>query len=429
MKLDLRYPFLTSGIPKRNSRLRDLYMSISMAVDVPEVSRRETDIAFMSYETCSLNYHSGAYVHGRWIEKDLEVLKHPGGIDLRTYNGRLYRLIAEHQDELFDTREAFGLGRAFPHVIGANDLDYGVSISFPGTGTSNPLSAALTRQWDWELERASVTDGRVVNAWPGIVRGQNRHATREATDFHDIMSDISQLDDRATQRSLDMIERQSQRLLMIEGQIWMDCRPPCLVVDVDDRGDEICVGLSISHAPDGLDCKLSRRYFDLQDIDAARDYIAQCCKKPKQERLGFSSYEALPDYEAIDPEFARYDADGEELSRIGYALASECTRFRQRTHKWIDANKADSLESAINVVNETNYVTEEFADVAPYVDDLCDTWNFLERPSTFCEIGPASSRKRFGDMMIKRAHELVENAPIDLSGTHFLGAAADTPKF
>ncbi|MDW9478678.1 hypothetical protein GOB57_08170 [Sinorhizobium meliloti] len=416
MRLDLRYPFLTSGIPKRNTRRRDLYTAISMVVEVPEISRKETDVAFRTYQRCALHYRYG---HGEFVNQTYEVGSWPGGVDLRTYNGKLYRRIGTEREILEDTRTCFKLGRAFPHVIGENDLEYGADISMVTKGTSNPLSAALVRQWDWELERASVSDGRVVNAWPMAMAGKTRHDTREATDFRDVVSEIAEVDVRVSERSLRMIEQQTGRLLAIDGEIWMTCRPPCLVVSIEERGD-IFGTLSLAHAHDGLDTKLSRRYFALTDLEPAREYLQECARKPKRERGEYQCYEALPQYDVIAPEFTEYDADGEELSRIGYTLASECSRYAARTSKRLDGSKQDNLDAAMQAVGETNYVTGEFGDVTPFVEDVCVIWNDFGRPSTFCEVGPAPARKRFGDMMIKRAGKLIENAPIDFgSGQTF----------
>lgn len=412
MRLDLRYPFLTSGVPKRNTRRRDIYVAMSMTVDIPEVSKKETDIAFMSYQTCKLNLRPNHYdMNGEFLEQDYRVGLWPGGVDLRTHDGKLYRRIGTERQILEDN------GRAFPYAIGDTDLEYGANISFVTTGNSNPLSAALVRQWDWELERASVSDGRVVNAWPMTMTGMTRHGAREATDFKDVITQIAEIDGDVSARSLGMIEHQTRRLLAIDGEIWMTCRPPCFVVEIEDRG-EFFGSITLAHAHDGLDPKLSRRYFALNDLEAAREYLQHCACKPNRERGEYKLYDALPQYDVIAPEFAEYDADGEELSRIGYALASECSRYVARTSASIEGEKQDSLDAAMRAVSETNYVTAEFGDVTPFVEDLCAIWDDCFRPSTFCEVGPAPARKRFGDMMIKRASKLLDNAPIDLGSRH-----------
>jgi hypothetical protein len=224
-----------------------------------------------------------------------------------------------------------------------------------------------------------------------------------------------------------MIGHQARRLLAIDGEIWMACRPPSLVVDIDD--DHLLATLSVAHAHDGFDPKLSRRYFALNKLDDAREYLRQCVTKPPRERGEYQALEAIPPFgfELFSPEIAEYDADGEELSRIGYALASECTRSIARTNKWIDGIKRDSLDAAMNAISETNYAMGEFGDVTPYVEDLCGAWDYLGRPSTFCHVGPAAARKRFGDMMIKRALKLGENATIDLGNSPAFGIGGPRP--
>lgn len=419
MKLDLRYPFLTSGIPKRNTRRRDLYMAISTAVDVPEVSESETDLAFKTHRKCRLNFGQDAYYNGVFVPASHSVAEHAGGIELRTYDGKLYRRIGNEREIVEDSRTRFKLGRAFPHGIGDCELEHGANISFADTGSSNALSAALIRQWDWELERASVSDGRVVNAWPMAMGGVTRHGSRENMDFRDVISEIRDIDAKASERSLAMIEHQARRLLSIGGDIWMACRPPSFLVDVDE--ERSLATLTLAHAHDGLDPKLSRRYFALNDLDAARAYLQQCIRKPNRERSEYQALEALPPFDLLSPEVAEHDADGEELARIGYALASECSRYIARTGKRVEGTKRDSLDAAMRAIAETNYAMGEFEDVTPFVEDLCAVWDDCGRPSTFCEVGPAPARKRFGDMMIKRALHLLDNAPIDLGRSYSFG--------
>lgn len=421
VKLDLRYPFLTTGIPKRNTRRRDLYMAISMTVDIPDISARETEVAFKTTRKCRINFEQNGYVNGVYKPAWHHVAEHTGGIELRTYEGKLYRRIGTEREIVADPRERinFNLGRAFPHGIGDNELEHGADISFADTGTSNALTAALIRQWDWELERASVSDGRVVNAWPMTIAGMTRHGSREKMDFRDVMAEIRDIDVEASDRSLAMIDHQARRLLAIDGEIWMACRPPSLVVDVNE--DHLLATLSLAHAHDGFDPKLSRRYFALNDLDAAREYLRQCVTKPPRERGVYQALEAIPPFDLISPEIAEYDADGEELSRIGYALASECSRYITRTDKWIEGNKRDSLDAAMLAISETNFALGQFGDVTPFVEDLCAAWDYLGRPSTFCHVGPAPARKRFGDMIIKRALKLGDNAVIDLGSSPAFG--------
>lgn len=419
MKIDLRYPFLTSGVPKRNTRRRDLYMAISMPVDVAEVSESETELAFKTDRKCRLHFELDCYRNGVFVPASHHVAVHTGGIALRTYNGKLYRRIGTEREIVADSRANFKLGRAFPHGIGDTELEYGANISYADTGSSNALSAALIRQWDWELERASVSDGRVVNAWPMAMAGVTRHGSRENMDFRDVMSEIRDIDGEASERSIGMIEHETRRLLAVNGDIWMTCRPPCFSVDVDEQHS--LATLTLAHAHDGLDPKLSRRYFAITELDAAREYLQQCVRKPNRERGELQALEAIPPFDLIFPEIAEHDADGEELARIGYALASECFRYIARTGKQVEGTKSDSLDAAMRAIAETNYVMGEFGDVTPFVADLCGIWDDLGRPSTFCDVGPAPARKRYGDMMIKRALHLLDNAPTDLGRSYSFG--------
>lgn len=411
MQLDLRYPFLTSGIPKRNARRRDLYMAVSMSVDVPEVSERETEIAFTTAERCRLDFQQNRYEDGVYAQGGYRVLRKDGGISLRTYDGNLYRRIGTVEE--INEGNGWGLKRAFPHSIGTSQLEFGAEISTATTGTTNAMTAALVRQFDWELERSSVSSGRVVNAWPMTLGDTTRHGTRERMDFRVAMPDIAEIDEAMSARSYRMIDTQTKRLLAIGGEIWMTCRPPCFVVQLEEVGAYLGT-LSMAHAHEGFDSTLSRRYFAIDDYAGAREYFELCARKPKHESGDYHFVEMLPEFRIVDPAYMEYDADSDELAKIGYALASECSRYQARTAKWLEGNKQDSLEAAMREVGETNYVTGEFGNVTPFVEDLISAWEDFGRPSTFCEVGPKPARKRYGDMMIRQAHKLLDNAPIDL---------------
>jgi hypothetical protein len=402
-------------------------MAISLSIDVPDISREETEVALRTHRKCRINFDENTYYNGRHLPAQHHVSEHTGGIELRTYQGKTYRRIGTEREIVADptARINFNLGRAFPHGIGDVELEYGANISFADTGTSNAMTAALIRQWDWELERSSVSDGRVANAWPMALGGVTRHGTRENMDFREVAAEIREINAEASDRSMAMIDHQTRRLLAISGEIWMECRPPALVVDVDE--DQLLATLSLAHAHDGFDPKLSRRYFNLNDLDVARDYLRQCVAKPPRERREYHAFEAMPPFELVSPEIAEYDADGEELSRIGFALASECTRYLDRTQKWIDGTKRDILDGAMQAIAETNFAMSQVGDVTPFVEDLCSAWNDLGRPSTFCHVGPAPARKRFGDMLIRRALKLGDNAVIDLGRSPAFGIGGPRP--
>jgi hypothetical protein len=410
VKLDLRYPFLTTGIPKRNKRRRDIYMSISTEVDIPEVFESETEIAFVSHER--YRFIESGFRYDRPDNNDYRLNATPQGVTLRSHDGRLYRRIGTPRMVLQDTDRSFKRGAAFPHDIMSKGLEYGANISFAETGGNNPMSVALTRQWDWELERNSVGAGRRVNAWPMSAGGTTREGHRENMDFVRESLEIADVDEVASARSLAMIREQAGRLLAIEGEIWMSCPPLCLVVDPEsDPGRKTAVTISVAHAPDGFDSKLQRRYFRLDELGQAREYQKLCARKPISENGQYRLFEAIPEYR-VEPRFAEFDAEAEEVARIGYALASECFRHQARTGDWLEGTRQDNLDAAMKEVEATNYVTGELGNMAPYLELLIDTWNGFGRPGTYCDFGPPYARKRFGDLMIRRAEHALDSAPV-----------------
>ncbi|MCS4089452.1 hypothetical protein [Rhizobium sp. BK176] len=402
MKIDISLPFLTRGKPKRCATERDIYVTMPVTVDVPEVFESETEVAFESFE----RFHIFADPRGG----EDEMLKVQSGVELRAYDGRLYR-------KLFDVGS---IADAAFHVAfddntdpKGNDPDVGISTGFGYYG-ANPLAGALRRQIEWDLEKTSVGDSNVVLAWPNGAGTTARLRARGNAEFPKVAANIDDIDGALSERSMRRIETQSAKLLVIGQDLWVACRPPCWRVSVNDY--QVTIDLAI--AIEGFDPIMSRRYFPLDRLEDARAYAKKCahanCAHPG---IRITPVEYVVDYEAPMPELLEFDADAEELSRIGYALAVECMRYGTGNRKWMDnlpGELRESLFAAYAAAMEADYVQGKMGDVTPYVEDLCSVWRRFNRPGRYCEIGPV--RGKAGDLMIKEARFLAENAPITLGG-------------
>jgi hypothetical protein len=200
----------------------------------------------------------------------------------------------------------------------------------------------------------------------------------------------------------------------------MACSPPCIRVDLVEDVHEIYISVTLATAYDGLDPLLYRRDFRLDDMKGAMAYAEKCVwRKPGAKNI-YTINQLVPDYEVLVHDAVELDADGKDLARIGYTLASECARYRRKNSSWLDGRLNDSLDAAIEEVRQTNYVLETFGDVTPYVEDLCAIWKSFNRPTTFCEVGP--DRIRFGNMLTRRALELADNVPISFPAQPMSGA-------
>lgn len=409
MKIEISLPFLTKGKPKRCNSERFIYVSMPVVAEIAEIAAKDTEVAFETYERFHLCFDPRTNAEG--IQKGQDAW------EMRAYGGRLYR-------KLFKTSEVkhAELYIAFDDTTEPKSEDPGASISigFGNYGT-NPLASAIRRQIEWDLEKISVSDSNVVTAWPGGQGNTARSRARTATEFPLIAPTTDKIDAELVEISQQRIETQIGKLLVIGDDLWVESRPPSWRVSVMDKN----IIIDLATAIEGFDPILSRRHFSIDRLDEARAYARQCATPRPAEETEYTVSEYVVDYEACLPELLQFDADGEELSRLGYALAFESMRYGRRNHGWLNnvaAGLKETLSAAYDETMATDYLRGHMGDVSQYVEDLCVLWKMFHRPAGWCEIGPA--RGRFGDMLIKRARTLAENAPITLGG----GLALERPQ-
>lgn len=399
MKIDISLPFLTRGKPKRCATERDIYVTMPMTVDVPEVFESQTEVAFETYERYALCADPNT--------EESMLDKVQSGVELRAFEGRLYR-------KLFDVGSvadsAFHIAFDNNTDPKGDDPDVGISTGLGYYG-ANPLAGALRRQIEWDLEKTSVGDSNVVLAWPTGDGATARVRARGSAEFPKVAASIEDLDGTVSEKSMRRIEIQSSKLLVICQDLWVACRPPCWRVEVNEH--QVTIGLAI--AIEGFDPIMSRRHFPLDRLEDAREYARKCAKANAVEDVQPTLVEYVVDYVAAMPELLEFDADTEELSRIGYMLAAECMRYGTANRAWMDKlpnGLRESLFAAYAATMETDYVVGRMGDMTPYIEDLCSVWRRFNRPGRYCELGPL--RGKAGDLMIKEARAMMENAPINL---------------
>jgi hypothetical protein len=372
-----------------------------VVADIHEVAEHDTEVAFETYE----RFHM--FADPVTNEHLMEKVQDP--FEMRAYDGRLYR-------KLFETSavENSGFHIAFDDATAPKAEDPGAAIStgFGYYGT-NPLASAIRRQIEWDLEKTSLSDSNVVTAWPSGRREKAREQARTTTEFPAIMYSIENLDAELMELSQQRIEKQIAKLLVIGDELWVESRPPSWRVEVVENA----VTLDLAIAIEGFDPILSRRHFPIDRLQDAQAYARLCATPRPSEDRQYTVTEYVVEYEALVSELLNFDADAEELSRISYALAFESMRYARRNHGWMantHPTMQNILRSAYEATLATDYVRGQLVDIEEQVEDICNIWKRFNRPAAWCEIGPV--RGRFGDMLMKRAHELAENAPIALDG-------------
>ena len=406
MKFDTSFPILTKGTPLRCSSRRDILVSLPVTFDVPEVSVRDTEIAFETHEDFSVVRYLG----------QTESRKQAQPFQMREYDGALYRRVGLVPQLAFIFPDASKLS------------DPGTDISVSPTKHGNPITSAIRRQHEWHLEKQSSGQSAALGAWPQG-KANAREFLRSMNDFRTLAPTIPDLDEELVEISRRMIEVQTCRMLVIDGELWMASKPPSWRVQVALEQD-VDVRLDLAVAIDGFDPMLARRHFPLDRLDEARAYGEKCAAANSTDRhMTYSRREYVVDYDAGTPDLLDFDADGEDLARIGYALAMEIKRASYREHEKIAqlGDLRQVLDEAFDATMETNYVLGEMGDIVPHVDDLCTIWKKLSRPISYCESGV--SGRRFGDLLLKRVKALSENAPISIGLAVSSGPVETAMKF
>ncbi|MCV9965024.1 hypothetical protein OIU34_24310 [Pararhizobium sp. BT-229] len=411
MRFGTSFPLLTKGTPPRCTTRRDILISLPVTLVVPEVAVRDTEIAFETRESFSVVRNLG----------QTESRRQTQSFQLREYDGALYRRLGR-LDELGQDR--FNKAFIFPDAAKMNDPETDISV-YP-TQHGNPITSAIRRQHEWHLEKQSSGPSNVLGAWPqGAVNA--REFLRSMNDFQKIAPTVQDMDEELVEMSRRMIDVQAGRLLVIGDELWMGSRPPSWRVQValePGSWQDVDVRLDLAVAIEGFDPMLARRHFPLERLDEASAYADRCLASNSTDRhMRYRRRDYVVDYEVGVTELMNFDADGEDLARIGYALAMEIKRASYREHEKV-AELGDLrrvLDEAFDVTMETNYVLGEMGDITPHVDDLCAIWKKLSRPISYCESGV--SGRRFGDLLLKRAKTLSDNAPISIG----LGVSPDRP--
>lgn len=403
MRFDTSFPILTKGTPPRCSTRRDILISLPVTLEIPEVAVGDTEIAFETHENFSVVRNLG----------QTESRRQAQSFQMREYDGALYRRVGR-LDELGHDR--FKKAFIFQDASKMNDPETDISVSPIQHG--NPITSAIRRQHEWHLEKQSSGASTVLGAWPQGAAAGAREDLRCSVDFRTLAPTLQDMDEELVEMSRRMIEVRAGRILVIGDELWMASRPPSWRVQValePGSWQDVDVRLDLAVVIDGFDPMLARRHFPLDRLDEARAYAEKCAASNSTDRhMTYRRREYIVDYEADAPHLLDFDADGEELARIGYAMAMEIKRASYREHEKVSelGDLKQVLDDAFAATMDTNYVLGEMGDITPHVDDLCAIWKKLSRPISYCVSGV--SGRRFGDLLLKRAKALSDNAPISI---------------
>lgn len=414
MKIGLELPIAFRGKPKGCRTVRDIFVAKTVEANVPEASLAETEVVF---EVAARKKN----VSGEPFE-------------LRRFNGHLYRKISGSVQEaeaagLFTTPfEETNTGRRKKETsVHAWQCEYGADISPVQRFADNrPLARPLMDEMEWIMDRdRPLCDGGRY-AWPTPETGRAYdapiHVHRNGHHYEDVIKGTQDIDWETLARSEQMIAEQTQRLLLLSGEVWMKSRPPAIEVDPDyhfRRHDNLHIRLVV--APEVYVSKLECAHFSLADIDSAYEYselqIAHAAREfAKDQRASESALvNSLVPYVCHDPDLLDYDWRSEAINRFGYAASVECRnhliRNPERATKLSDA-EIDAISNAFDETMQVNHVLGQHRDMADFVPLLKSAWKTLQYKQSLAIASTTGGQVAPTASIIER---YLDDAPISVS--------------
>jgi hypothetical protein len=150
----------------------------------------------------------------------------------------------------------------------------------------------------------------------------------------------------------------ADRLMVIGDDVWIEVRNPCIAVaTVSDEASNDFVDISTTYIyhgvlPDLVTNDVSRRWFNLDQGEEALD----CARRSSPS--GSKVIDLRLPIECDPKEFA-FDAVGERLWHVGYALALHCKEVAKNIPRKFSDHERSIIEEAYGEACKTNCVLRQ----------------------------------------------------------------------
>lgn len=378
MRLPVEYPLLVRARPKKARSEKYVLCSVTRVADVAEVSRAETETVV-----------------------ECQTKRKLGRFRMLGYDGRLFRKVAESVEDALDGGL---LNDPFASVVRRNHVgykrrlaDWGGVASGRSPEDMRPLAKPLATQFDWQLVRDSGATDLQKAAWP--IRPETAsardalHAHRNGVRFSDIAGQIGSLNDEDLAEAEHMQDICSARVLVVEGELWVESPPLGFRVETEVEGhrEPTTVRVSLCTVPDGYDGDLYTQHFGLADRDLAMaeaDALMRKLAKQAERDADIGAAPpvldvAVPAFHFTDDRLMYHDRARDAVRRFGYMAAVECNRAVARQAPYTDRLDADDLaliERAYRAARVSNYVTDVHSDMSGFCRDLDRVWKKINNP-------------------------------------------------
>ncbi|MCS4090200.1 hypothetical protein [Rhizobium sp. BK176] len=397
----LKFPIHFQAKPRRARGLRDIVVSYPFEVDIPEISRRETNLVFETRET--LDAERGmASVARIWqmLERD----------------GRLYRRLATRTHIEAVTRNAFSKNWDDAQL----PFNEGISL-FDSKENTNPVANAIQRQIGWRLQGDSTGRDRKENTWPtAYARSAKAWGITESLNGHlygAVLDQLADVDADAVSGFVEKYEHQASKLLIVDGELWIESLPPSICVQYDYTGNRQQVAsVYLAVLPEGPTQCLETVCFPLDRHDEALQYAGHLARAIDDGR-GVDVSDALVPFKADGGGLFDFSPEEIELRNLCHHLTVSTERsIRVTDPEFLAKFMTDSLREeqarVFELAMRADFVAGKYEDLTGWFDMTATLWKKCRRPSYQFRIN--GQRKQVGDLLLARGYENLENAPISL---------------
>jgi hypothetical protein len=401
MKTTLNFPIHFQAKPRRARNMRDVVVSYPFEVDIPEVSKRETNLVFETRETFDAEQGMAS------VARTWQMLEH---------EGRLYRRLATPTQIDRVTRKAFSKDWWEAQM----PFNEGISL-FDGKQNTNPVANVLQRQICWRLQGDSTGRDRKENTWPtAYPRSSRACGVTETLNDHfygTVLEHLTDIDSNAVSGFLEAYEHQASKLLVVDGELWMESLPPSICVQFDYRGNgQQVAAVYLAVLPEGPGQCLETVYFPLERREEALQYAGRLARAIDDGR-GVGVSNALVPYKADGGGIFDFSQEEVELRNLCHHLVVSTERSIRATGseflaKVMDESTRNEQARVFELAMRADLVMGKYEDLSGWYDMTATLWKKCRRPSYQFHIN--GHRKQVGDLLLARGYENLENVPIAL---------------
>jgi hypothetical protein len=345
MRIDIKFPMLFKARTGRHQSDKQFLVSHLQSVDVPEIGAGEAAVVF----SCGIAPGHDLRVFPKGQER----------FEIVEWDGKIFRKAGAATSEHW---------RKFP-----NDV-HGTSLSV------SPVNAPLALHNKWVLYSAGAYHAEILDPLPAT-------ENRDLELFHVVNKKLVHIDTESLATAFTLIERRSEGLLVIDGDLWVETTPPGYLVSPTPKQKGVntpSVVDSIGLSPCSFDFKLFDRWFPLSDKAAADEYHDEAVDALHRQPgvVGVGGVDKVIDYEVegacsllglestIDPAF-----------RTAALLAVRCARGETRTSAAnVGAEQKAALGRVMAGLGQLNHVLGVVPDITPDIAEIPRIWAKMYRP-------------------------------------------------